>query len=460
MAKRKNKSGIKGKITSGKVKTKGVASMEFVGTGTPYGTGSSGSENKPTKTTVKYGKNYDIQNATKIDPFTQSQALADAEQRKNNYLDGNRPTYTSKYDDSIKNYVDQIANRKDFSYDFNADPLYQNYKDQYTRQAQMGQQNTMAQAAALTGGYGNSYAATAGSLAYQDSMSKLNDVIPQLYEMAMNKYETDLANKRQDLAMYQSLDDTDYGRYRDTVNDWNTDRDFYTQDYYNKYNQEYGQHRDNVADTQWGDQFRADQYANAKNYTSGEHWNKTNYDYQKSRDKVADKQWNKQFKEDKRQFNLNYKIAKKGSASSGGSGGGRRRYGSSSGSTGISTGIYNSLRKFKNGNSAQREVAFNTINRYVKEGKISKSQGSYLYDNWLGFGGKRVKITETNKNGEIVVKGSRAKYQTRAQAIKAGAPSNTLSKADFIRNMPSDKNLRKYKSYEAYLKAMVKKGKK
>lgn len=44
----------------------------------------------------------------------------------------------------------RLANRKGFSYDYTKDALYQNYKDQYQRQAQLGMQNATAQAAALS----------------------------------------------------------------------------------------------------------------------------------------------------------------------------------------------------------------------------------------------------------------------------------------------------------------------
>ena len=55
--------------------------------------------------------------------------------------------------DSIYN---NIKNYGDFSYDVNSDALYQQYADQYTRLGNMAMQDTMGQAAAMTGGYGRS----------------------------------------------------------------------------------------------------------------------------------------------------------------------------------------------------------------------------------------------------------------------------------------------------------------
>ena len=79
-------------------------------------------------------------------------------------------------------------NRKDFSYDMNSDVLYNQYKDQYQALGQTAMADTMAQASALTGGYGNSYASTVGNQAYQSYLSQLNDKVPELYQLALDNY--------------------------------------------------------------------------------------------------------------------------------------------------------------------------------------------------------------------------------------------------------------------------------
>ena len=87
-----------------------------------------------------------------------------------------------------KAWIDKQVGRDPFSYDFNADALYHQYKDMYMKQGQMAMQDTMGQAAAMTGGYGNSYAASVGNQAYQQSLQQLNGVIPELYQLALSKY--------------------------------------------------------------------------------------------------------------------------------------------------------------------------------------------------------------------------------------------------------------------------------
>ena len=82
------------------------------------------------------------------------------------------------YEAALKEAMDRINNREKFSYDLNGDALYQQYKDKYIQQGKMAMQDTMGQAAALTGGYGNSSAATAGNQAEQAQLNNLNDISP------------------------------------------------------------------------------------------------------------------------------------------------------------------------------------------------------------------------------------------------------------------------------------------
>ena len=96
--------------------------------------------------------------------FSQNTTTA---KKKLEEIEANRPgAYKSNWNGTINNLMDKIVNQKDFSYDFNADPLYQQYKDQYTQLGKQAALDTQANAAALTGGFGNSYAATAASCVY------------------------------------------------------------------------------------------------------------------------------------------------------------------------------------------------------------------------------------------------------------------------------------------------------
>ena len=111
--------------------------------------------------------------------------------------------------------LDSILKRKDFSYDFNADAIYQQYKDKYTQQGKMAMADAMGQAAAMTGGYGNSYSAAVGNQAYQAHLNNLNDIIPDLYQMALNRYNQEGDEMHGNYGMLMQ----DYENY---MKDWNT----------------------------------------------------------------------------------------------------------------------------------------------------------------------------------------------------------------------------------------------
>lgn len=76
-----------------------------------------------------------------------------------------------------------------FSYDVNGDALYQQYRDRYIQNARRSMQDTMGQAASLTGGYGSTYGQAVGQQAYDETMRGLTDMIPQLEQTAYGKWK-------------------------------------------------------------------------------------------------------------------------------------------------------------------------------------------------------------------------------------------------------------------------------
>jgi hypothetical protein len=199
----------------------------------------------------------------------------------------------------------------------------------------MAMQDTMGQAAAMTGGYGNSYAATAGNQAYQASLEKLNDVVPELYQMAYDKYNQegqDLYNKYGLLSADRSAQ---YGEWQDGYNRLLAERDYAQGVYdsertydYGKWSDgrdfAYGQHRDSIADEQW-----------QATFDEGIRQYNEQFAYQKDRDKISDEQWQKQ-------YDALYGNTGSGSSGSSGSGGGSGSGGSgSSGGSGGGSGTGN-----------------------------------------------------------------------------------------------------------------------
>lgn len=98
------------------------------------------------------------------------------------------PDFTSSYDGEIRRLYDEIVNRPAFRYDPRSDPLYQSYRTQMVIEGERAMRNTMGRAAALTGGYGSSYAQGVGQQEYELYLQRLGQVMPQLYKAAWERY--------------------------------------------------------------------------------------------------------------------------------------------------------------------------------------------------------------------------------------------------------------------------------
>lgn len=152
--------------------------------------------------------------------------------------------YRSGWDAQMEDITRRILNREKFTYDVNADALYDQYKDAYTRQGKMAMMDTVGVSQAMTGGYGNSYAKNAGQQAYNAHLQGLNDRIPQLYQLALDRYQAEGDNMVKQYSLMSDQEQRDYGRHRDKVSDYYADRNF-----------AYTQERDKVADAKWQAEF-------------------------------------------------------------------------------------------------------------------------------------------------------------------------------------------------------------
>ena len=119
----------------------------------------------------------------------------------------NKLSGTFNYDNqkSYNQALSNLANQKQFSYDLSKDTLYNQMKDQYQVMGQQAMADTIGQASAMTGGYGNSYATTAGSQAYQGYMQQLNNNIADLYNLALNTHTAE-TNRLQNVFNAYSTD--------------------------------------------------------------------------------------------------------------------------------------------------------------------------------------------------------------------------------------------------------------
>jgi hypothetical protein len=142
------------------------------------------------------------------------QKTGNAKTDYSNLLAAQPMAYQSAYAQPMQQTLNGLLTRGPFQYNVNVDPLYQQIKDNYIRQGRQAMMNVQGQSAALSGGYGNSYGVLAGQQAYQDSLGNLSDRIPELYQLAYQRYSDDDTRQRQNLAALQGLDESDYQRYQ------------------------------------------------------------------------------------------------------------------------------------------------------------------------------------------------------------------------------------------------------
>ena len=146
-------------------------------------------------------------------------AASQYERQRNAKIDGEglpnaktNYTYTPQYDTQINELFNKLLNRESFSYDTETDPLYKLYREQYINQGRLAMQDTMGQAAALTGGYGSSYSQAVGQQQYDAYLQKLNGVVPELYELAYSRYQDEGDELKDQYNMYMAKDAQDYDR--------------------------------------------------------------------------------------------------------------------------------------------------------------------------------------------------------------------------------------------------------
>lgn len=164
----------------------------------------------------------------KYDPYTESDTVKQANAMLQEHIANKPGEYNSQWQAQLNDTLNKILNREEFSYDLNGDVLYQQYKDQFATQGKQAMMDTMGQAAAMTGGYGNSYAQTVGQQTYQGYLQELNDKVPELYQLALNQYNQEGQDLKDQAILLGQQDEKDYGRYRDSVSDFYTNLDYLT----------------------------------------------------------------------------------------------------------------------------------------------------------------------------------------------------------------------------------------
>ncbi len=124
-----------------------------------------------------------------------------ADAQKNIYATSN--AYQNQADAIYK----RIQDTPDFSYDFNEDAVFKALKEQYMKDGRLAAENIQGQAAALSGGYGNSYGATAAGQAYMSAIDSLYDTVPELESAAYGRYRDKRTDALQNWEILQNRAD-------------------------------------------------------------------------------------------------------------------------------------------------------------------------------------------------------------------------------------------------------------
>ena len=160
------------------------------------------------------------------------------------------PTYENAFAQQQKDLLDRILNREGFSWSKETDPQWSSYKKSYLREGDRATANALAQASAASGGRPSSHAVNAATQAGDYYATKLNDVIPTLYQQAYERYLDEYNMKLKDLNTVNQQEQLDYAKYLDRLGQFNTDRGFA----YQNYADDYDRLRSQLADVQGQDQ--------------------------------------------------------------------------------------------------------------------------------------------------------------------------------------------------------------
>lgn len=120
-----------------------------------------------------------------------------------------------------KELLDSVLDETGKTYDIGTDRLYNEYKREYEKSASEAAKNAYGLAAAGTGGYGSSYAASAASAAYGKYLSSLAEKLPEFAQSA-SKLRSDAINDKLNAVEELRKNESEaYSRYSDTVkNAW------------------------------------------------------------------------------------------------------------------------------------------------------------------------------------------------------------------------------------------------
>lgn len=244
--------------------------------------------------------------------FAASEAYTQAMEYTNSLLSQINSGRTS-YTDQIDSLLKEFQNRDKFSYDMNNDPLFQQMLAASMNSGKMAMNDTIGQAAALTGGYGNTYGQAVGNAAYNQYIADSYGNLPDYYNLALDAYNTEGDRMLSELAMLRDADSVEYNRLVDA---YSASLDVANAMYDREY-AEYLNGRNFAYDNYWNEkEFNYGAYMDALNQSNTDR----DFNYGVEMDKQAQENWERQFdyKAEQDEMDRQYQMAQDAFAALGG----------------------------------------------------------------------------------------------------------------------------------------------
>lgn len=184
-----------------------------------------GKNNVP-KNNTKNGNTNKKSSKNKRPTYKKSSSVIAAEKAVNKWEKNKPDEYKSKYSQEIDKLLKNILNREKFEYNMNADPMYQQYRENYIQDGKKAMMDTIGQATALTGGYLNSYASSVGNQVYDEYLNEINDIALDLRDRAYEQYTDEGDKLLEDVTILRSLDGDAYDKYWDSVQRYYKDGEY------------------------------------------------------------------------------------------------------------------------------------------------------------------------------------------------------------------------------------------
>lgn len=339
--------------------------------------------------------------------------------------------YQSQYGDKIQNTLGNIEK----GYDMNSDKLYQQYKEQYTREGLNASRDISGQVASLNGGADSSMGRRQAAQAYYNYMQALNDKVPEL----ANQWRQDQYNY---LSALQSLDESDYNKYADN-------RDYYKDMFQWSYNNDvtmYQLEQEKLynlltqADTNFSnvmtlEQFQAQMDQDAKQFGMEYALKKA-----ESQANVANTNANTaNIKANTRNTNANTANIKANT---------RNTNASTENIKAETAAIYASLKNGSNGSTTSRTK---TTSKSTSSNSTNNSSGNKASDRYLTLASKITSFVDSGKTDDFKSKVNKAYKNGKISTDEKDRLLSSLNQAIALKKRSSKSSSSGYKDAKAYI---------